>query len=119
LADGTGYGTVTGLQGANCRHSFYVWFEGISKNAYDEATRNEEDSRTVTIGGKQVSLYEATQVQRSLERKIREWKRQESALLAAKQDATIETAKVKAWQKRIRQFIAETDLQRQRVREQI
>ena len=32
--DATGYGTVTGLCGANCRHSFYPYWPGISKPAY-------------------------------------------------------------------------------------
>lgn len=115
----TGYGTVTGLQGVNCRHSWYPFFKGISKNAYDQATRNQEDSKTVTVNGETMSLYEATQIQRSYERKIREWKRQAEALESAGLDATFENAKIRDWQAQMRDFIRQSGLSRQYVREQI
>lgn len=115
----TGYGTGEGLAGWNCRHSWYPFFKGISKNAYDEATRNELSKQTVTLNGKKISLYDATQVQRSIERKIRAWKRETSALEAGGQDNTFELGKVKEWQARMRAFVKETGLQRQSVREQV
>lgn len=115
----TGYGTGPGLGGWNCRHSFYPFFEGISKNAYDRATRGNEMSRTVSYGDRKLTMYEASQVQRKIERKIREWKRQAQALEAAKLEATRELAKVKEWQASMRSFLRQTGLQRQYVREQI
>ena len=63
-----------------------------------------------------MDFYTATQYQRGIERKIREWKRQEAALQAAGQDASFETGKVKQWQQTMREFIAETELDRQSVR---
>jgi hypothetical protein len=117
--ESTGYGTVTGLAGANCRHSWYPFFKGISQNAYDEATRNELAKRSVTLNGERIPMYEATQYQRSLERAIRKWKREAEALKAAQKDATFELSKVHAWQSRMRQFIKSTGLDRQSVRERI
>jgi hypothetical protein len=115
----TGYGTVTGLLGVNCRHSFYPYFEGISKAAYDKAELESYSNNKVTYQGKEITVYEATQKQRAIERKIREWKRQEVALKAGNLDATFETAKIKEWQKHMREFIKETGLDRQRIRELI
>jgi hypothetical protein len=113
----TGYGTVTGLLGVNCRHSFYPYFEGISKAAYDKAELESYSNKKVTYQGKEITVYEATQKQRAIERKIREWKRQEVALKVGNLDATFETAKIKEWQKHMIEFIKETGLDRQRVRE--
>jgi len=115
----TGYGTATGLNGINCRHSWFPFFEGISQNAYDQATLDSYASKTVTFRDRKLSYYEATQEQRSIERRIRHWKRQAGALEAAGQDASFELAKVKSWQARMRNFVNETGLDRQRVREQI
>jgi hypothetical protein len=115
----TGYGTGEGLHGYNCRHSFYPFFEGISKDAYDKATRDEAQNKTVTYNGKQISAYEASQIQRAYERRVRYFKRQQLALEAAKLDAARETAKIKAWQARLRDLIKQTGRNREYVREQI
>lgn len=113
----TGYGTGPGLMGYNCRHSFYPFFEGISKNAYNKRDLESYANKVLTYQGKEISTYEATQVQRGIERKIRTWKRQAYALEAASLDNAREIAKIKAWQARMRSFIRETRLSRQYVRE--
>lgn len=116
----TGYGTGEGLGGWNCRHSFYPFFEGLSENAYTQAARDELADKTVTLpGGKEVSQYEASQVQRGIERKIRDWKRQRDVLDAAGLSNDAEAAKVKDWQAAMRDFIRSTGLNRQSVREQV
>ena len=115
----TGYGTGEGLCGWNCRHSFYPFFDGISQNAYSEAQVNEYAKKTVTYNGKDMSVYEATQKQRQIERSIREWKRQADALEAAGLDNSLELSKVRQYQARMRDFIKQTDLQRQYPREQV
>ena len=115
----TGYGTGEGLGGWNCRHSFYPFFEGVSENAYSKAEVKELNKKKVTYQDKQMDMYQATQYQREIERRIRFWKRQEAALKAAGLDASKETAKVKEWQATMRDFIAQTGLDRQSVREQI
>lgn len=115
----TGYGEVDGLMGINCRHSFYPFFEDISENAYKEADVESLNDKTVKLDGEKTPMYDATQVQRGIERKIRDWKRQAGALEAAGLDNETELIKVKEWQAKMRDFIKETQLQRQRVREQI
>jgi hypothetical protein len=60
----TGYGTVTGLCGANCRHSFGPYFEG-QHNPFEQF--DDEENR---------KLYELEQQQRTLERRIRKTKRE-------------------------------------------
>lgn len=115
----TGYGTATGLLGINCRHSYYAWFEGLSPEAYSAAQIQEYADQTVIYNGKEMSYYEATQKQRYFERGIREWKRRADAVEAAGLDNADEAAKVREWQARLRDFIKQTDLYRQREREQI
>ena len=115
----TGYGTGAGLCGWNCRHSFYPFFEGISENAYNQAELDSFANETVTYNGQEIPIYDATQQQRAIERKIRLWKRKEGALDAAGLDNDAEAEKVKVWQSRMRDFIKQTGLQRQSVREQV
>ena len=59
----TGYGTVTGLCGANCRHNFGPYFEGMD-NPFEQYDSEENRKQ-----------YELEQRQRTLERRIRETKR--------------------------------------------
>lgn len=71
LADGTGYGTVAGLKGANCTHNFYPYWPGISIK--EEPLK--EPSPT-TVNGREYTYYQATQKQREYERKLRATKRE-------------------------------------------
>lgn len=118
LIEKTGYGTGPGLYGWNCRHDMFPYFEGISTPAYSQKELKSLKTASVTMYGKEVSQYEAHQEQRRLERNIRAWKRQVAALEAAGYDATYERNKVKEWQQRMRDLVAETGLDRQRWREQ-
>ena len=79
----TGYGTVTGLKGANCRHDFYPVIEGISEPSYTEEKLKNIDPPPFEYNGKTYTYYEATQRQRAMERSMRKTKRE---ILAA--DAT-------------------------------
>ena len=78
----TGYGTVTGLKGANCTHDFYPYWEGASIIPEDI---KEPDPRT--IGGKTYTYYESTQKQRQMERQIRATKREIEATKSIGGDA--------------------------------
>lgn len=71
LGEGAGYGSVDGICGANCRHTFYPYWEGISK------IHTIEPKAPVEVNGKTYSYYDATQRQRSMEREIRALKREE------------------------------------------
>lgn len=63
FVESTGYGTVKGLCGANCRHNFSPYFEGMS-NPFEHYDNEENRKR-----------YELEQKQRALERRIRDTKR--------------------------------------------
>ena len=70
----------------------------------------------VEYRGKKMSLYEAEQTQRSIERNIRRWKRENNAMKAAGLDTTESAAKVKLWNDRYKDFCAKTGLKQQKQR---
>lgn len=115
----TEYGSITGLCGINCRHSFYPFFEGLSENAYSQAALDEYADATVKYNGQDVPMYDATQMQRAIERKLRTAKREAGALDAAGLDNSVEKAKVKDLQAQMRDFVKQTGLQRQPMRESV
>lgn len=72
IYDVCGLGAVDGLEGANCRHRRYPWVEGIMERTYtDEQLAHIDDGLGCTYDGKNYTAYEATQMQRRLERQIR------------------------------------------------
>ena len=72
IYDVCGLGAVDGLEGANCRHRRYPWVEGIMERTYtDEQLAHIDDGLGCTYDGKSYTAYEATQMQRRLEREIR------------------------------------------------
>lgn len=79
-----GLGAVDGLEGANCRHRRNVWVEGVSERTYtDEQLEHIDDGLGCTFDGKTYTAYEATQMQRSVERTVRKLKREKAAYKAA------------------------------------
>ena len=73
LVDVCGYGEVTGLLGANCRHSFMPFVPGVSTRTYTDeqlVEMNEKERETKTYNGKEYNAYSATQRQRELERRM-------------------------------------------------
>jgi hypothetical protein len=105
LREATGYGTVKGLCGANCRHSFYAYIEGVSEQVPKE--KYDPD------------IYEAEQEQRRHERQIRGWKRRAATLEAGGVDNTKELLKVREWQNRLKDHLDKTGLSRLPGREQV
>lgn len=114
----TGYGLVGGLTGANCKHSFTGVPEGAPP-AYTKEMLKTLDKPDVKYNGKTYSYYEATQKQRYIERKIREWKLEARLMDTAKQDASFSNMKVKKWQKEAREFTKDTGVKRDFKREKI
>jgi hypothetical protein len=115
--ESTHYGEVDGLCGINCRHSFYPFYEGISEEAYTQKTLDEYADATVEYNGQEMSVYEGTQKQRAFERQIRAAKREAAALEVAGFSNEDEVAKVRHLQADLRDFIDQTGLDRQSVRE--
>ncbi len=111
-----GYGTVTGFKGANCRHDWLPYFEGDDR-AYPEDKLDEYARDSVQYNGQEYTRYEASQKQRHIERQIRKWKREASALDAAGLNNAGARAKVSEWQARQRDFIKQTGLTRDYFRE--
>lgn len=71
-----GYGTGQGFKGWNCRHDWFPFFEGLSGSVYPRGEIERMNNASVTIDGKNIPLYEATQKQREMERRIRATKRE-------------------------------------------
>ena len=79
-----GLGAVDGLEGANCRHRRNVWVEGVSERTYtDEQLAHIDDDLGCEFDGKKYTAYEATQMQRRVEREARKLKREKAAYKAA------------------------------------
>ena len=68
--DDIGYGEVTGFKGVNCRHDWVPYYKG-STRTYTNQELNELKNEKVNYNGKNISKYEATQIQRRMERQIR------------------------------------------------
>lgn len=71
-----GYGTGAGFKGWNCRHDWFPFFEGLSSSAYPRAALKEFENRKVTYNNQKIPYYDATQMQRDMERRIRASKRE-------------------------------------------
>ena len=98
-----GLGTVTGLCGANCYHSYSPFIKGVDKPTYsdEELDRmNEEENTPKEYNGKEYTAYEAQQRQRQLETAMRA-DRQKIELLTqgGADDDTITGAKVRYFQR--------------------
>lgn len=118
LRKATGYGTGAGLGGWNCRHSISPYVHGAAR-AYSDEQLKEYDAKKIRYNGKMYTEYETSQIQRSLERDIRRWKRENAALSAIGEDTTVSALKTREKQAELRSFINQTGLKRQSSREQI
>jgi hypothetical protein len=94
-----GYGTVTGLLGANCYHEYYPFLPGISERNYTDSwleEQNRKEDKPRTFKGREYTLYEATQRQRYLETNMRAQRQKVLLLKEAGADAdTIMLARCK------------------------
>lgn len=118
LKEATGYGKAWGLGGINCRHNFHPYVPGTSR-AYSEQQLAEYEAENVEYNGQKYTEYEASQIQRGLEREIRALKREVAAIEAAGQDASAERSTLRAAQKAYTDFTKQTGLKKQQARTQI
>lgn len=122
FAESTGYGTGAGLCGWNCRHSFYPFWPGISKPAYTKDKLEWYDAKRFRYQGQKLTDYECSQIQRGLERKIREYKRILASYDAAMKETRSvemekclregfaeESVKLKAKEKELKEFCKQTN----------
>lgn len=98
-----GLGTVTGLCGANCYHSYSPFIKGIDTPTYSEEEldrMNEEENTPKEYNGKTYTAYEAQQRQRQLETAMRADRQKIELLTQGGADYdTITGAKVRYFQR--------------------
>lgn len=104
----TSYGEPAGLFGINCHHTKSPWIPGYAKKTYQPKDDAENAKQ-----------YQESQQQRQIERDIRKAKRKADMLDAAGLDNSDATARVKAEQARMRQFINDTGRTRRPDRERV
>lgn len=98
-ADGTHECDPLGLNGYNCRHSHYAWFDGVSV-----LPKESPEPQPVTINGKTYDYYAVTQKMRAMERAVRALKREKEALEVLGMDTTEMKAKIKRKSTEYREF---------------
>jgi hypothetical protein len=99
LAQVTGYGTVTGLQGANCRHQFFPYVLGLSIKRHQPFPKKLNDR-----------VYKESQVQRKLENSIRKQKKRLILLdqVGDKEGFNIQANRLNIANKRLKAFKSRT-----------
>lgn len=117
-----GLGTVTGLNGANCYHTYYPFVPGVSERQFSDKWLNEQnmkEDKPKRFRGREYTKYEATQRQRYLETNMRA-QREKVRLLqkAGADEETIMLAKCKyqAQLDEYKAFSSKMDLVEQRER---
>lgn len=114
-----GLGAIDGLEGANCRHRRNVWVEGVSERTYtDEQLEHIDDDLGCEFDGKKYTAYEATQMQRRVEREARKLKREKAVYKAAglHEDETAVNIRLRRLNAKYKAFSAAAGLPEQRER---
>jgi len=106
----TGYGTIEGIGGINCRHIVYPYIEGVSVKRFHPYDATESKI-----------AYTNSQKQRYLERRIRQAKKERSMMEGMGDDEGVQQAnkKIRDRQATMRDFIDETNRTRRYNREAI
>ena len=118
----TDYGSVTGLEGINCRHLHFAYFGEVDESQYKIV-----NGKKIFTQDKDIPDSEAEQraeletQQRYIERNIRKYKRRAEAYRDNDEEMFKKAnSKVREWQKNMRDFIDENpELRRQYIRERI
>ncbi len=122
LIDICGLGSVSGLCGANCYHSYYPFIDGVSERTYTDKQleeMNAKENKLMEYKGIKYNTYEATQKQRQLETLMRK-QRQDIKLLKGgnvkEDDLVIVQAKYRGTMARYKAFSDALGLPQQRER---
>ena len=113
-----GYGSVTGIGGANCRHSWWPFVEGVSERAYTDGDLAAIDPEPFRYEGRTYTAYQATQKQREIERTVRKLERTKTAYTAAGLTGQADAASIRLGRlkKEYRKFSRAAGLKEQRER---
>lgn len=114
----TRYGHGDGLGGWNCRHTFHPYIHGAPRTWSDKQIKD-LDKKNITYNGETYSEYEASQIQRGIERDIRSLKRQVAAIEAGGGDASAERSQLRKAQKAYTDFTEQTGLKKQTARTKV
>lgn len=96
----------------NCRHSYFGIILGVSEPVYTNNELEKFKNATVTLNGKQVPYYKATQRQRQFESDIRNTKRSIQTLDKAGIDSSNQRSKLRQLQMKQTAFCKETGLEK-------
>ena len=117
-----GLGDVTGLNGANCYHSYHPFIEGVSKRMYTDEEldkMNAEENKQKEFNGKLYTSYEATQEMRRMERAMRKAKKKlhlQEVAEVSKEDINATKARYRLWNTQYKEFAKAMGLPEQRQR---
>ena len=114
----TRYGHGDGLGGWNCRHNFHPYIHGASR-AWSDKEIKDLDKKDIEYNGEKYTEYEASQIQRGIERDIRSLKRQVAAIEAGGGDASAERATLRKANKAYTDFTEQTGLKKQSARTKV
>ena len=118
LRKATGYGTAGGLGGINCRHNFHPYVPGTSR-AWNEEALEKLEEKKIDYNGEKFTEYEASQIQRGIERDIRKAKREVEGLEAVGLDSSEARKILRENQKAYTDFTEQTGIRKQSARTQI
>ena len=118
LRKATGYGSAGGLCGVNCRHNFHPYVPGTSRT-WNKEQLNALDEKNIKYNGESYSEYEASQIQRGIERDVRSLKRQIAAIEAGGGDASAERSQLRKTNKTYTDFTEQTGLKKQTARTKV
>lgn len=96
----------------NCRHSYFGIILGVSEPVYTNNELEKFKNATVTLNGKKVPYYKATQRQRQFESDIRNTKRSIQTLDKAGIDSSNQRSKLRQLQMKQTAFCKETGLEK-------
>lgn len=117
-----GLGTVTGLLGVNCYHTYYPFFPGISERNWSDEwleEQNQKENEPVEFQGKKYTLYEAKQRQRQMETATRAQREKVQLLQQGdddQQEVILQKAKYQAQLNEYAKFSSKMDLKQERER---
>ena len=112
LVENTGLGAPDGLLGINCRHEYYPYVEGYSQLP-DRTFKQQQQY----FGMSSDEYYEATQRQRTLERRVRTYKRRIAISKDEGRGFLADEAKLKRTQKELASWCKANKLTRDYARE--
>lgn len=107
-----GLGDVQGILGANCRHSYHAFIEGVMERTYTDEQLANIDPPDFEYEGQKYTHYEATQKQREIENSVRKWKRREAAA-TNEEDRLAAKARIRLLKTKYKEFSEKANLRMQ------